>query len=369
MVSLLSTIKSIINLCMAKKQFVFYSEGKFYNYHYSGLLKDLSQKYKRKVYYLTSDSEDIIFKNKKNVEYFYIGNRLLKFIILSTIKCDYFITTLTDIGKNILKSRACKNYIYFFHSFASTNQIYKFEAFKNYNYIFCVGKYHLKELLEFERKFEFPRKKLINCGYFYLDYLLSNSSKKLKKNNQILFAPTWNYEKKNLFNDHCERIIDILLKQNLKIIFRPHPEIIKRTKKKFEEILRKFEKEKNFSIDLNKSPMKSLEKTEILITDNSTISMEFLFVFKRPTLFINYKKKIHNIHFNKSSNVPFENIVREKFGFEIDICNISMLPKVIKKIQKNKFSIIKINEFLNENVFNVGNSAKIAAKFLNDLSN
>jgi hypothetical protein len=369
MTSLRSTIKSIIELCGNKKQFVFYSESKFYNFHYLELIKNLTQKYKNKIYYLTSDPKDKVFKNNKRINHFYIGNGLLKFIILSTIKCDFFVTTLTDIGKNIFKSRNCKEYIYFFHSFASTNQIYKFEAFKYYDYIFCVGEYHLKEIIEYEEKFRFPKKKTINCGYFYLDYLMKSSSKKLMQRDQVLFAPSWNYEYKNLFNDYGLDIINILLKNNFKIVFRPHPEILKRSIKKFNEIKKIFDKELSFSIDLSSCPKKSLESSEILITDNSTISMEFLFVFKRPTLFINYKKKIHNVNFHKSHNTPFENVVKNKFGSEIDIKNIKTLPKVLKEIKKKKPLKGEVDRFLKKNVFNIGNSAKIAAKILNDISN
>ena len=139
--------------------------------------------------------------------------------------------------------------------------------------------------------------------------------------------------------------------------------------KKFHEIKKIFDRERLFSIDLSKCPKKSLESSEILITDNSTISMEFLFVFQRPTLFINYKKKIHNVNFHKSHNTPFENIVKNEFGSEIDINNIKKLPKVLKEIKKKKLKKKEVDRFLKNNVFNVGNSAKIAAKILNDISN
>ncbi len=360
--------KTIIDLCIKKKKFVFYSEGKFYNFHYYEFLTLLAEKCNKKIHYLTSDPDDLIFEGHENIDTIYIGDGILKFIVLSTIKCDFFITTLTDIGKNILKSANCKNYIYFFHSFASTNQIYRFEAFKHYDHILCVGKYHFEEIKEFEKKFKFPSKKIIKCGYFYLDYLLSNSSLILKEKNQILFAPSWNYKKKNLFNDFGEKIIESILQLNFKLIFRPHPEILKRCEKKFNGIIKRFKNKNNFSVDLSKCPKKSLEKSEILITDNSTISMEFLFVFRRPTIYINYQEKIHNINFKKSDIVPFEKKVKMKFGTEIDAVNLHTLQNVIKKVQKKRLSKLYVEDFLKKNVFNIGNSAKIASKFLNDLS-
>ena len=51
---------------------------------------------------------------------------------------------------------------------------------------------------------------------------------------------------------------------------------------------------KTFSIDKDFSNLKSLEKAEILITDNSAIVFEY-FYFKRPVIYIEYSDKIHNL--------------------------------------------------------------------------
>ena len=112
----------------------------------------------------------------------------------------------------------------------------------------------LREIREFERSFKFPIKQVIKCGYFYFDYLLSNSSHVVKKKDQVLFAPSWNYKKRNLFDDFGLKIIDIILEQNYKIIFRPHPEILKRSKKKFNEIIKKFKNKKIFQLILVNAP-------------------------------------------------------------------------------------------------------------------
>ena len=68
-----------------------------------------------------------------------------------------------------------------------------------------------------------------------MDYL-KNKKKELNVQNQILFAPSWNKSEKNLFNDLAEDIIELLLKKEFKVIFRPHPESIKRNNIKFQNI-------------------------------------------------------------------------------------------------------------------------------------
>ena len=85
---------------------------------------------------------------------------------------------------------------------------------------------------------------------------------------------------KNLFDDCSEKIISNLLNDNFKIILRPHPEHYKRSSYTLKKIERQFSDNKNFSIDKDFSNLKSLEKAEILITDNSAIVFEFFFILK-----------------------------------------------------------------------------------------
>ena len=47
------------------------------------------------------------------------------------------------------------------------------------------------------------------------------------------------------------------------------------------------------------SNLNSLEKAEILITDNSSIVFEFLLTFKRPVIYLDYTDKIHNVDRDK----------------------------------------------------------------------
>ena len=84
--------------------------------------------------------------------------------------------TLTDLGMHLQKSKLCKYYVYYFHAIASTHKIYTNSAFKNYDIILSNGEYQSKELRLAEEKLNFPKKEIINSGYFFL-------KKKKKKTN------------------------------------------------------------------------------------------------------------------------------------------------------------------------------------------
>ena len=48
-----------------------------------------------------------------------------------------------------------------------------------------------------------------------------------------------------------------------------------------------------------------MERAELIITDNSSIVFEYVLIFKRPIIYIDYVKKIHNINRKK---IPIKTI-------------------------------------------------------------
>ena len=78
-----------------------------------------------------------------------------------------------------------------------------------------------------EEKYNFPKKE-IKFDYF-LDNIKNKANLSLKKRH-ILYAPSWNYNKSNLFDDCSIKIIDNLLSEST-LTLRPHPEHYVRSKK------------------------------------------------------------------------------------------------------------------------------------------
>ncbi len=277
--------------------------------------------------------------------------------------------TLTDLGNNFEKSKLCKYYVYFFHAIGSTHQRYTNAAFKNYDIILANGEYQSKELKLSEVKFNFPQKEIINSGYIFLDNLISNANLNLKESKHILFAPSWNYDKNNLFENYSIEIISNLLSKNFKVTLRPHPEHYKRSNNIINEIERLFSINQNFRLDKNFNNLKSLEKSEILITDNSSIVFEFIFVFKRPVIYVDYKEKIHNTDRDKIELPTIEEEFKKIFGNVIHANNLKNLPDLCEKLVVNRgISDEEIDSFIKKYLSNIGNSAVFAANYLNKKS-
>lgn len=353
------SVLSFLKINNLEKNFYFYSENFFYKNYYYNFFKEILKEHKQ-TYILTSDIKEYenIIQETKNI--FYIGDGFIKVLILNLINARYFFTTMPGIGSNIKRSKFCDFYVYFFHALASSHIIYKNGSFDKFDIILTNGKYQNKEL-----EINFKNKNIINTtvhdvGYFFLDYLLK---KKINShNNQILFAPSWNYDEDNLFNNFGKKIANTLINNDYKLIFRPHPEIIKRSKNLYNIFVKNFKDHKNFYLDLDPSNFKSMEKSKILITDNSSIAMEFGLVFQKPTIYIDYKQKIHNIDYKSIKLDSLEELYKNKFGFILNNNEIDNLPEVcqnLKLLEKKE-----VYNFIDENLSNVGCSVSIAKEYI-----
>ena len=112
-------IRKFIYLTNKKFDYVFFSEGRYYQTYFDEFIKLIARNINNDLIYLSSDKNDVI--NEKNIRNIYIGNGFLRLFYLSVIKCKYFFMTLTDLNnhnirrsKNIFVTITFYNISYFF---------------------------------------------------------------------------------------------------------------------------------------------------------------------------------------------------------------------------------------------------------------
>lgn len=312
------------------KVIIFYSESKNYRNYFGDLIKETSLNKDFTVIYLTSDKDDI-HKVSDFIKPIFIGSNFFRILLFTFLECDLLIMTLTDLGNHVIKkSKKCKNYLYIFHSLVSTHKSYSYEAFKNYDIILTNGEYQKKELEFAEDKFSFPKKKLFNTGYIYFDKLMKNK-KDVSISKKILFAPSWNKLKENLFDDYTEVIVKDLIKKDYHVVLRTHPESLKRSKSVIKSLNKLNKITEKFEINSDLTRLDILNESSVLITDNGGMGMEYIIVQKKPVIFINYKDKIHNYNFQKFKDEPIENKFKKEFGVEVDVKDLKNLDIKIKE--------------------------------------
>ena len=199
----------------------------------------------------------------------------------------------------------------------------------------------------------------------FLDNLRIKANLNSRESRHILFAPSWNYNKENLFDDYGIDIISNLLSENFKVTLRPHPEHYKRSINNINKIEKLFINNHNFNLDKNFTNLKSLEKSEIIITDNSSIVFEYMFIFKRPIIYVDYREKIHNTDIEKIDIPTIDEEFKSIFGNIIKAKNLNNLPELCNKLLvNNNISNQVVETFAKKYLSNLGNSAFFAANYL-----
>ena len=362
------TLNILIEIKKIKPKFVFYSEKKSYQKYAQPIIEVLSSQYPNQVYYFSSDKSDK-FENK-NVKNFYISNLFLG-TFFNQVKAENMFLTVTDLGNHFIKkTKNIDKYIFYFHSTVSTTKTFTPKAFDNYDIIMCNGQFHINEIRSRESLNKLKKKSLIPTGFFYFDYLLDKINFNINPN-EILIAPSWNYSVKNFINKNFIELNEILLKKNFNVIFRPHPEHLRRSKIILDEIKKKFLHKKNFTFDIDDDSFYSMEKANCLITDSSGIAIEYMIIFKRPVLYLDEFDKIHNPEFSDYSSLKtIDNKIKDDFGYLFKKNDFYQIDKIIDSAQK-KFQInnLKLDNFIKNEFFNYGKSKMFLLSKLKELFN
>ena len=344
----------ILSIKTDKKFIVFYSENRNYRNYLISVIENIASEKNFKVVYVSSDEKDKdSFVN--NVEIFFVGAGIFRLLFFTLIKCDFLITSLSNLNNNIKVSKNCKKLAYIPHSLCSTHKVYEKKAFEHYDIFFSLGNYQKLELERAENLYSYKRKKIFNVGYPYLEKIKDQSEVydaniQFKRNN-IVLALSWQRNKENLFDNYAEKIVEKLIKKNFFVTLRIHPETLKRSKKNVNSIIKKFDLNEKFSINTDLQNMECFKNSEILISDNGGVAMEFVYIYKKPVLFINYKEKIQNQDYKDISDETFEDNFKNNYCRNMNISSLDEIDLEIQKIRTtDKSSITKSVQYIEKNI-------------------
>jgi len=353
------------------KELVFFSEASgFFKYfqHFIDYILDNSDIV---VHYLTADFNDQVFDiDRPRFETYFCT---LNGLIATFMKMDAAIVVMSmpDLEAYQYKRSIVKKdieYIYTHHGMGSTNLTLRKGALDHFNTIFCCGKYNNKEIKALERVYNLPEKKLVNVGFGLLDMLMEqyNSMEKASGGKpQILIAPSW--QKDNIFEYCLDEIINGLTFGVYKLILRPHPEFVKRFPMKMKLIFDKYGQliGDGFEIQTDFSSNSTVYLSDLVITDWSSISQEFSFCTKKPSLFINTPMKVANPEWQKIDITPVDIWIRSKIGVSVDTDKLGDIDKIVRELLDNQKAYREsISRLVDEYMYNVGNTAAVGGGYI-----
>ncbi len=341
------------------KHFVIYGESKSYYKYFKGIIEYLLKNSNLTIHYITSDYEDEILNKKHNrFKSYYIGEKKL-IPLMMKMESDIVLTTTPDLGNYQLKRSYVKKdieYIFLPHGIGNHNLFGKKYSLNNFDTIFALDKYQKKETEAVNKAYNLNRKS-VELGYPLLDEMIQKYKEKESKT--VTIAPSW--QEDGIMDNHLDVLID-KLKEDYQIVIRPHPYYIKHNIDKLNALKKRH---KDVKIENNYTDINKIFNSEILITDWSAISYEYAYTTKKPVIFINTPMKVINKDYKEVDIDIFELSSRNIIGKEVEIDNLNDIDKIIKEVQKKKKVYSKrIDKFFKENVYNIGKSSEIGAKYI-----
>ena len=356
-------------LSVQDRSIVFYAEHSGYYPYFEGIIKKLTDEYDRTLCYITSDRHDpILTSSDPKIKTFYL-NRLLPFF-MAFVSCKVFVMTLTDLGNFHLKrSINPVHYVYVWHGLFSSHMVLRPGALDHYDCILCTGSHHIKEIRRREKLNNLPPKTLIEAGYYPLERIYQDYQEYVRHNpsqadrETILIAPSWGVD--NVLESCGEELVGLLLREGYQVIVRPHPETVKRSPRLIARLEQGFGEKASFTLEKSVATHDSLLRADVLITDWSSVSLEYAFGTERPVLFLDVPAKIHNSKYKELGIEPIELSLRPEIGIVISPERLNVAPQAISELMANQSMYKKrLTELRSRYVYNFGNSSDIGAKYI-----
>lgn len=358
---------------IANKHVVFYSEKSGFYKYFKNTIEYLLSHSNLVIHYVTNDPEDQIFqlaKQNQRIHPYYIG--LKKTItLMMKMDADMVIMTTPDLDNYYIKRsyvRKDVEYIYMPHGIGSTNMTTNRGAYDHFDTVLCVGQHQIDEIREMEKLYGTPKKNLVPCGFGMLDDLIEAYGKVDKNRNErptVLIAPSW--QEKNILDNCIDSMIKSLLKEDYRIVVRPHPEYIKRYGERVNRLVERWGDvaPEKLSIELDFSSNVTIFTADVVITDWSGIAFEFSLGTLKRTLFVDTPMKILNPDFDKYQTKPFELTIRNQIGVCMKPEEADHTGGIVREILSNQEEAKEeLFEVRKKNVFHIGNSGEFSGRYL-----
>ena len=239
-------------------------------------------------------------------------------------------------------------------------------AVDHYDSVLCVGKHQKEEITNTEAVYGLPHKTLVDWGYTLLDEMRAQyaaSAHEDKPGKKILIAPSW--QKDNIVDSCLEEILDTLKGRGYQITVRPHPQEVRLKQAYMEQLEAKYAADRDVEIQTDFSSNSTVFEADLLITDWSGITYEYAFTTLRPVLFIDTPMKVMNPEYEKINTPPINIWMREVIGAVVKPDELEKLPEAVERLLSGRDEYReRIDRFVHEYVYNLGNSGEVGAKYI-----
>ena len=364
--------KEFERLTLAERAIVFYAEDGGSWPHLAPIVDVLTGELGRSICYLTSSETDPILADPPDgLRPFEIGEGVGRSFLFRKMEVGVLVATVPQLGIPVLprSQRAAAlgtQYVYVFHSMASTHMIYEPDGFDHYDTVCCVGPYMISEIRRREELEALPAKELVEHGYGRLDTILATPSEPRPMNPDlptVLLAPSWGPT--CIVETVGIELVTALRAGGCRVIVRPHPMTKKRSPAAWRALRDAFADDPEVRLDEDIAAATSLRESDVMVSDWSGAALEYAFGIGRPVLFVDTERKVNNSGYQTLGIEPFEATVREQIGRVLAPDALGDAPAMVHELVADAAARTpRLAAVRDEHIFNVGHSGEVAARLI-----
>lgn len=348
---------------------VIFNEGKIYWNTFRPIVEALLKKNVIFSYYTMDINDPCLKLDEPNMNNRYIGNGTRAFAKISKLKADVVLSTTPNIGTEgypILRSKSIKKLVHVFHAFDDLT-CYHRGSLDNYDAVMLVGEFEKPIIRKLENLRGLPEKELYEAGLPYLDVLEEKKNaapkqvKKISDRTTILIAPSWGA--KGCLSQYGSRFILLLAQAGFQLIIRPHPQSLKVEKELLEKIKDELSSFQNIEWDFEIDGSESMQRADILISDTSSIRVDFLFLYQKPIITLEIPSDNMADFEMADLGESWKEKALGQLGYTLGKDRIEELPAIVREIILTK-NTAEIATFREKNIYNFKCSGEVIANYL-----
>lgn len=319
------------------RRLVFYAESSIFYRYYEDYIEYILQNSKLGISYITSQPDDEIFKLRDpHIRPFYFKHMLSA--VFRKLDSKVLVLANPDLNNSYMKRAPDPvQHVLVFRGISSTHQGYRTAAFDHYDCLLCVGQYQIDEIRKREELYKLRAKELILTGYplaerLQRQYQIYEQSAGKRQRKLCLIAPTWApmLPESSIMDNCIETLIEKLKDKPFDVWIRPHPEYLKRNVGRINNLRKLLAATANVSLQTDLSSMECLFEADVLITDHSSIAIDYSLATGRPVVYIDTPTRTDNPEWQKLGLEPVENAYRDKLGKRLALSEVGNIAAEVE---------------------------------------
>ena len=348
---------------------VLFSEGKQYWGTFRPIIDELISEKVHFKYYTTDVEDPALHIDNQYMESKLFSASRRGYKKIENVVASVMLSTTPNIG--------CRNYLFKRPTYV-TNLVHVFHAMDNiqdylvgsldyYNTVIMVSEKERSQIRTVEKKRNLAEKHLISLGLPYLDDMYSKLDNDQIYNNLgkpiVLIAPSWGA--KSCLNIYGIEFIKSLSKSGYDVIIRLHPHSYKFEMDKVKTWEYELEKFDNITWDRDNIAGKSMLKSSVMISDKSSVRLDYAFLYKKPVITIKIPKENRPGYEFHYLDKEWDDELSLKIGCVINSIELPDICNIVKDTLDN-FSSENLVTLRNSWITNFGESSKHIVSFLKE---